>query len=77
MQYLLEKRDELFAAIDAALLRYASTVDPSGSLRELVASAIDARPAPELVPVDDEQVRGIRYMRRTADGQLVEVTRYS
>ncbi len=77
VQCLLEKRDEVIAALGAALLGYADAVDPSGTLRGMVATAIDAGPQPELVPVDDERVYGIRHMRRTADGQLVEVTRYS
>jgi len=76
VQYLLEKRDEVIAAVDAALTSYAHAVDPSGALAEIVASAIADQPA-RLVPIDTDTVFGIRHMRRLSNGDVVEVKRYS
>lgn len=77
VQYLLEKRDEVIAALDTALASYAHTVDPSGTLADIVANTLADIVAAELAAVDDDAVFGIRHMRRLPNGNVVQVRRYS
>lgn len=44
--YLLEKRDAVLDAIDAALIAYAAAADPDGPLAALIADTVGFEPSP-------------------------------